>query len=211
MRDTRLLIRNPTPDAFDSEMPPSRSRVGLPVVLVGAVAGSVLSIVVPGPWPDVGGTAQAMMLGALLLAAADCDLRTGRIPNSLTGFGAAGAAGLLLVAPEPGPVYAVLGCVAAVLLLLGVRGAGTLFFGRPGMGMGDVKLAAVLGLIIGPEVVWGLYLAILFGGLGAAAAFFRRRPMGGRTLAFAPFVGMGTVCALYVIPFHALRQMVLMP
>jgi leader peptidase (prepilin peptidase) / N-methyltransferase len=211
MRDARLLIRHPAPDAFHSELPPSQCPVRPPVVVVGVVAGSVLSIVVPEQWCDVGASAQAILLGALLLAAADCDLRTGRIPNSLTGFGAAGAAGLILVAPEPGPVYGVLGCAAAVLLLLGVRGAGTLFFGRPGMGMGDVKLAAVIGLIIGPEVVWGLYLAILFGGLGAAAAFFRRRPMGGRTLAFAPFIGMGTVCALYVMPFHALWQSVLMP
>jgi leader peptidase (prepilin peptidase)/N-methyltransferase len=67
-----------------------------------------------------------------------------------------------------------------------------------GMGMGDVKLAAVLGLFLGEEVAVALFVALLAGVLVGAAIIARKGVRAGRrtVLAFGPFLALGGVVAV---------------
>src|SRR3982750_1672515 len=67
---------------------------------------------------------------------------------------------------------------------------------RPdGMGMGDAKLAGVMGLALGPPVALALLVALGAGTLYGALA-------GARTMPFAPFLAMGAVGALVGSGLH---------
>ena len=64
---------------------------------------------------------------------------------------------------------------------------------RPGgMGLGDVKLAAVMGLHIGPAVAPALVLGLASGAVaGAVAALARGQRLGGATVPLAPHLALG--------------------
>jgi leader peptidase (prepilin peptidase) / N-methyltransferase len=73
---------------------------------------------------------------------------------------------------------------------------------RPGgMGLGDVKLAAVLGLYLGAAVVPALLLAFAAGGLvGLAIIAGRGWSARSRTIPFAPFLAAGAAAAMLAQP-----------
>jgi prepilin peptidase CpaA len=94
------------------------------------------------------------------LLACVTDVRSRRIPNSLT-FGAAGAALLfhLLIDGPAGIAIAVAGWATGLMLFLP-------FFLLRGMGAGDVKLLAALGAWLGPfQVIWLALFAAIAGGV----------------------------------------------
>ena len=63
-----------------------------------------------------------------------------------------------------------------------------------GMGLGDVKLAAVLGCALGPQnAMRALWFAFVIGAPVAVAAVGMRRHRRERSLPFAPFLALGTV------------------
>jgi leader peptidase (prepilin peptidase)/N-methyltransferase len=68
------------------------------------------------------------------------------------------------------------------------------------MGMGDVKLAGVLGLFLGVEVIPGLLIAFLLGTLVGLVVIARKGAREGRKTAvpFGPFLAVGAVVALWV-------------
>jgi leader peptidase (prepilin peptidase)/N-methyltransferase len=69
---------------------------------------------------------------------------------------------------------------------------------RPdGMGLGDVKLAGVLGVYLGPAVIEVMLVAFAAG--SAAGAFLLARhgwDARGRTIPFAPFLALGALVAV---------------
>ena len=66
-----------------------------------------------------------------------------------------------------------------------------------GMGMGDVKLAGLIGLVIGfPGVLVALFIGIMVGGVGALALLLSRRAQRGSYLPYAPFLVTGALVAL---------------
>jgi leader peptidase (prepilin peptidase)/N-methyltransferase len=69
-----------------------------------------------------------------------------------------------------------------------------------GMGMGDVKLAAVLGLFLGRTVAVALLAGVLAGTLAGAAVMARVGMEKGRKTAvpFGPFLAFGGVLALFI-------------
>ncbi len=68
---------------------------------------------------------------------------------------------------------------------------------RRGMGMGDVKLAGMIGLLLGyPEVLNALLLGILLGGIVAAGLLIARRVSRRGTIAYAPFLSAGAIVTL---------------
>jgi len=69
-----------------------------------------------------------------------------------------------------------------------------------GMGMGDVKLALLLGFVLGPQVVVGLFAAFLFGGVVGMALLASRRKTRKDRVAFGPFLSGGAVLSLFVGP-----------
>ena len=135
----------------------------------------------------------AWCLGVVALAVgtlATCtDLARREIPNALTAGGALAAIAVGLVMDPGGePARLAAGVGAAGLLLVAA-------LARPGgMGLGDVKLAGVLGLCLGPTAVcWALVVAFALGtlyglgilvwdGLGAYRS---------ATLAFGPCLAAG--------------------
>lgn len=127
----------------------------------------------------------------LLGWASACDILWRRIPNRCTAAGCLGFAAVSLVAGD-GPVgrlawglglFASLGIVAAL---------------RPGaLGMGDAKLAALVGLALGPDAA-----VALAAGLASALAWaaLRSLPRGagtlrGTTVALAPHLAFGAALA----------------
>jgi len=128
----------------------------------------------------------ALFVGAL---ATRTDLARREIPNTLTGAGAASAVAVgLVVDPGGEPVRLAAGAGAGGLLL----GAALL---RPGgMGLGDVKLAGVLGLCLGPWAAgWALVVAFALGTLYGLAILARHgvRAYRSATLAFGPCLAVG--------------------
>jgi len=67
------------------------------------------------------------------------------------------------------------------------------------MGMGDVKLAAVMGLFLGRAVAPAIMLALLAGVLFGAVVMARKGAHDGRKTAvpFGPFLALGAVVAVY--------------
>ncbi len=135
--------------------------------------------------------------GALLVAMAVIDLDCRRLPNPLTAalalLGVAGLALTLagLATPDsrlPLPLDALLGALAGGGLLWGFAWLGWLLFKREGMGAGDVKLMAALGLLLGWQSV---LLAIFLASLGGSVAGLALRRRHGAELAFGPWLALG--------------------
>ena len=134
----------------------------------------------------------ALIFLVILVVVCVSDLRCRRIPNRATGAAAAvGVVAMLADDPGrlPGAVLAA-GLVAAPLLLASLL--------RPeGMGMGDVKLMAVIGFYVGwaavPVMLAGLLAATVAGVLISLA---RRRPVGQTELPLAPFLTVAAIPAL---------------
>lgn len=122
-------------------------------------------------------------LGALLVAVTVTDLRARLIPNRAVAVAA--VVGLVTVAAsDPATLPERLAWAAAAGAFLGAAHAV-----RPdGMGLGDVKLAAVLGLYLGPAVATALLVALCLGALTGLA-------LRARTVPFAPFLATGTAVA----------------
>ncbi|MFZ1996282.1 MAG: prepilin peptidase [Solirubrobacteraceae bacterium] len=68
-----------------------------------------------------------------------------------------------------------------------------------GMGMGDVKLAAVMGLVLGRAVAPALMIALIAGTVVGIGIIARRGVREGRKIAipFGPFLALGAIVALF--------------
>ena len=128
---------------------------------------------------------------AVLVAVTATDLTHRIIPNRIV----VPAAALVLVAQtliHPTPVWALAALAAGGFLL-----AAALAY-PAGMGMGDVKLALLMGAALGKTVSVAMMSAMLFALLPSAFLFARHgskaRKMG---IPFGPFLALGSVVALF--------------
>jgi leader peptidase (prepilin peptidase)/N-methyltransferase len=161
--------------------------------LVEAVTGLLCALVVIAK-----GTDEDALLGLalvlLLVPITLIDLDHRIIPNKLTIAGAV-IAPVLVFATDPGalPEHLIAGLAAGGFFLL----AAIVY--PAGMGMGDVKLAAVLGLFLGRAVGPALFIALVAGTLVGAAVIARKGTREGRKTAvpFGPFLAIGGVVALF--------------
>lgn len=139
--------------------------------------------------------AGAVLLAALLVllgAVTVTDLRARRIPDRALAAAAAVAIAVLLAA-DPGALPGRIGwAVGAGSFLLAAALA------RPeGMGLGDVKLAAVLGLYLGHRVVAALLISLLAGAVAGLLLIARHGwSARARTIPFAPFLAGGALAVL---------------
>lgn len=128
---------------------------------------------------------------AVLLYVSWTDLRTRRIPNVVIG-----PALLVALAAMPwtiGIVPGLLGAIIAPLPLIVAR----IVSGARQVGMGDIKLAIVIGTILGaPVALWGvllsLILALIVGGIGIVRGRYTLRSK----LPFGPFLAVGALSFL---------------
>jgi leader peptidase (prepilin peptidase) / N-methyltransferase len=138
-----------------------------------------------------------LVLVALLVPIALIDLDHRIIPNRLTALGAIAALAIGAATDLDGvPQQLIAGAAAGGFLLLAA-------LARPGgMGMGDVKLAGMLGLLLGREVAVALLVALLAGSAVGVAIMLRKGAGEGRKTAipFGPFLALGGVVAVLVGP-----------
>jgi prepilin signal peptidase PulO-like enzyme (type II secretory pathway) len=165
-----------------------------PLRLAGAAVGAVLAVAALVHFGLTGQGLVAAIFVATLAAVSVTDLEQRRIPNRIV----LPATALVLVAQlalRPGRavewVVAAVGA-AAFLLLPSLVAPG-------GMGMGDVKLALLLGAALGRDVMPALVFALAFVFVAAVVVLVRRGRAGGRTmLPFGPFLALGGVLALFL-------------
>ena len=139
--------------------------------------------------------ALSIALIVVVVPAALIDLEFRIIPNRLTGPAAVLALAIgLALDPAGEPERLIAGAAAGGFLLL----AALAYPG--GMGMGDVKLAGVMGLFLGGAVAPALLLALL-SGVGAGAVLIARNgAQKGRKTAvpFGPFLALGALFAVFL-------------
>lgn len=159
--------------------------IGATVALVAVVAAAQ---------PSAHAAVLRAVLVALLVPCALIDLERRIIPNWITGPGCLGAIVLgLALAPGSEPQRLVWAAVCGGFLLVAA-------LAKPsGMGMGDVKLVAMMGLFLGRPVAVALLLALL--GTSVAAIVLARRlgvrAARGTGLPFGPYLAVaGVVAAL---------------
>jgi len=130
----------------------------------------------------------------LLLVVSLIDIRHQLILNKLTfpGF----AIGLVFALsgqflPFKG---ALIGSVVGAGVLLGVRFLGEILFKKESLGMGDVKLAGLVGLFLGwSGVLLALFLAFLTAGLCSAFALALGKVKPETPIPFGPFISFGAL------------------
>src|SRR3954452_18346435 len=136
--------------------------------------------------------ALPLVLLLLLVPVARIDLERRIIPDRITAPGAVAAIAIgLVVDPSAVPGQLLAGLAAGGFFLLAALASPS------GMGMGDVKLAGMMGLFLGREVGVALLVALLAGTLVGAAIMARQGARIGRrtTVPFGPFLALGGVVA----------------
>jgi leader peptidase (prepilin peptidase)/N-methyltransferase len=181
--------RHPGP-GFSSCMRPISARYPLTELAMAALFGA--TVVILGT-DDGGELAVGIALCALLLVVTLTDLERRVIPNRVLMVGGAVAVAVAALADRSCLASRAIAAVAAGGLLLGVALA------HPrGMGMGDVKLATVMGLFLGRAVAPALLI-----GFAAGAVFglcmVARHGVSARKQAvpFGPFLAFGGVIGLW--------------
>jgi leader peptidase (prepilin peptidase)/N-methyltransferase len=141
--------------------------------------------------------ALGLTLVGILVPVALIDLEHRIIPNKITLPAAIAAVAIGAALHPAGVVEQLIAGAAAGGFLL----AFLLAYPR-GMGMGDVKLAAVLGLFLGRSVAVAILSGVLIGALVGGLIMARLGVTQGRKTAvpFGPFLAIGGVIALLVGP-----------
>jgi len=134
-----------------------------------------------------------LLLVLLLVPITIIDLEHHIIPNKLVALGSAGAVAIL-AALDPGalPSHLIAAAAAGGFLLV----AAVLY--PAGMGMGDVKLAAMLGLFLGRAVGPAMFIAFIGGTLVGAVIIARVGAAAGRKkgIPFGPYLALGGLVGL---------------
>jgi leader peptidase (prepilin peptidase)/N-methyltransferase len=168
---------------------PISPRYPLVEALTGALCvGAVLT------HSSAAGIALSVALILIVVPAALIDLEYRIIPNRITALGAVLALVFgLALDPAGEPERLIAGAGAGGFLLLAALAY------RGGMGMGDVKLAAVMGLFLGRAVAPAIVIALVAGVLVGVAVIARKGAQAGRKTAvpFGPFLALGAVVAVY--------------
>jgi leader peptidase (prepilin peptidase)/N-methyltransferase len=143
-------------------------------------------------WDDPGEIALGLVFVTMLLAITLTDLERRIIPNKI--LLVASVLGVAIAAAtDPGslPERAIAAAAAGGLLFLAA-----LAYPR-GMGLGDVKLAAVMGLFLGRNVAPAILVALLAGSLVGLAMIARHGAAARKTaIPFGPFLALGGVVGL---------------
>jgi leader peptidase (prepilin peptidase)/N-methyltransferase len=130
----------------------------------------------------------------LLVPIALIDLDTRLIPNKLTGPGSLAAVAIVAVfATDRLPEHLIAAAAAGGFLLVAA------IVQPRGMGMGDVKLAGMMGLFLGRAVAPAILIALLAGSLVGGLIVARLGAREGRktAIAFGPYLAFGGLVGLF--------------
>ena len=166
------------------------TRISARYPLVEASTAALFAAVVAVHHADTAALVLGLVLVAFLVPIALIDLDHRIIPNRLT-LPAAVLAVVLGTALDPGGQVERLIAGAAAGLVLGLPA----FISPKGMGMGDAKLVAVLGLYLGAAVAPAFFVAFLVGTAVGIGIIVRKGMMKGRKTAvpFGPFLALGGI------------------
>lgn len=183
------------------------SSIRTPPAVTGLLHGVVLATLV-WRWGAEPSTVPLLGLVWVVLTAADVDLRVHAIPDRLTLRAPLVLGGAVLIVSlvghgGGGPGSLVAAGVTSVLLPAVLLLTSVLFRrlrGEAGVGLGDVKLAITIGLVLGWRGPGLLVLALLIAAVSSAALVLallaaRRLDLGDR-MPFGPHLAIGTVAAL---------------
>lgn len=163
--------------------------------LVEAGTGLLFALTVAAHHGDAAKVALGIALVCFLVPLALIDLDTRLLPNKLTLPAATVALVFGTLLDPSGEVQRLIAGVAAGGFFL----LAALSYPR-GMGIGDVKLAGVLGLFLGRSVAVALLVGLVAGVVVGIAIMARKGVAEGRKTAvpFGPFLALGAVVALLV-------------
>jgi leader peptidase (prepilin peptidase)/N-methyltransferase len=120
------------------------------------------------------------------------DLETGIIPNVIVYPASLIAIFISSFIPSIGILNAFAGGGVGLAIFLTIA-----VISRGGMGTGDVKMAALIGLVTGfPLVLVDLLLAVVMGGLTAALLLLLRLKKAKEGIPFGPFLSLATMITL---------------
>ncbi len=143
-------------------------------------------------WDDPGEVALGLVFVTVLMAVTLTDLERRVIPNKILIVGAVLAVAIAAVADPSSLSERAIAAAAAGGLLF----AAALAYPR-GMGLGDVKLAATMGLFLGRNVGPAILVALLAGSLVGIAMIARQGASARKkAIPFGPFLALGGVVGL---------------
>lgn len=170
-------------------------RISARYPVVEAVTAALYAAVVLTQWGDTTRIALGIAFVTLLVPVTLIDLEHRLIPNRLTGPFAFVAIAIAL-ALDPGfvPEQLIAAAAGGGFFLLAA-----LAYPR-GMGMGDVKLVAVMGLYLGRAVAPAIFAGLILGVLVGAIIMARVGAAAGRKTAvpFGPFLAAGGLVGFFV-------------
>jgi prepilin signal peptidase PulO-like enzyme (type II secretory pathway) len=143
--------------------------------------------------PAIAGGVFATLFLTLTLT----DLERRLLPNRVIYPAIGLAIALSWVWPDASVVEIIAGGLAGLALGLGLLLA-SLPFGKGAFGLGDVKMIALIGFVVGPApLLVGVLLGSLIAGLLAATLLFMRLRRRSDYLPHGPFLALGAVIALF--------------
>ena len=140
--------------------------------------------------------AYELPFAAMLIAVAGIDLEHRIIPNKiLLPLGVYGVAASAVVRPDALPELLIAGASAFTFLFVAA------LVHPKGMGMGDVKLAGVMGIYLGASVAPALLIGFFVGAVVGIAMLARHGAAARKSgVPFAPFLALGGIVALLFGP-----------
>jgi len=137
-------------------------------------------------------------LGLILLVAAIIDSKHMIIPDRLNYTGAVIAIIFSLWRGFDGIARSFGGAFFGFFILAILYWVGKLLFKREGVGLGDMKLAIVIGLFVGPFwCLMALLFAVLIGGIWGITQIITGNKKIGMQVPFGPFIALGGFLVLF--------------
>jgi len=162
--------------------------------LVEALTGALYALVTWARWDDAAGIALGIVLVTVLIPIAIIDFEHRIIPNRITGPAAVVAILIGILFDQDFVVEQLIaGAAAGGFFLLAA-----IAYPR-GMGMGDVKLAGMMGLYLGRAVGFAVLVGLVAGVLVGSVIMARVGVKAGRKqqVPFGPFLALGGIIAIF--------------
>ncbi len=168
-----------------------QARIPWHYPLVEAATGTLFTLV----WLTYGyswATPAGWVFAVVLVGAAATDLIHLIIPNEILVTGILAGVPFLLLDSFQGTLWGLLAGLAAGGFMLAIA-----VVSRGGMGGGDIKLAAFMGLFLGPKLIGlALFLAFLLGGVVSIVLILSGKKGRKELIPFGPYLALGGIMAL---------------